>query len=251
MPPKNTHTANTHAANTHTANIHAAKTHTERNKIPDKTPTNKQSEVYTIAITGNKITRNWWGMAWQNKILSYSDYANRLPRARSYVRTGKVQELTVMPNCVTAKVKGSHEHSYNVTITIDPLSKEAKSQLISLFTEHISSMHELLTGAFPKSFADELLGGAHPLFPTDTELHLQCTCPDWACLCKHVGAVLYGIGVVFDSNPSMFFTLRDLELSSLMQSTIDEHLDFYLEKAALKSTRHIDESAITSIFGEL
>lgn len=232
-------------------NTHTTNTHNEFGKIPDKTLTNKQSEVYTIAITGNKITRNWWGMAWQNKILSYSDYANRLPRARSYVRTGKVQELTVMPNCVTAKVKGSHEHSYNVTITIDPLSKEAKSQLISLFTEHISSMHELLTGAFPKSFADELLGGAHPLFPTDTELHLQCTCPDWACLCKHVGAVLYGIGVVFDSNPSMFFTLRDLKLSNLMQSTIDEHLDFYLEKAALKSTRHIDENTITSIFGEL
>ena len=121
-------------------NTHTTNTHNEFGKIPDKTPTNKQSEVYTIAITGNKITRNWWGMAWQNKILSYSDYANRLPRARSYVRTGKVQELTVMPNCVTAKVKGSHEHSYNVTIAIDPLSKEAKSQLISLFTEHILSL---------------------------------------------------------------------------------------------------------------
>lgn len=210
-----------------------------------------QPETYTIAITGNKLTRNWWGMAWQNKILSYSDYANRLPRARSYVRTGKVQAITVMPNCVTATVQGSRADDYTVTITIDPLSKKAKDQLTALFKEHISSMHELLTGAFPKSFADELLGGTHPLFPTPNQLHLQCTCPDWALLCKHVGAVLYGIGVAFDSNPSLFFKLRNLKLDKLVQSSIDEHLDSYLEKAALKSARHIDESTITSIFGEL
>lgn len=210
-----------------------------------------QPETYTIAITGNKLTRNWWGMAWQNKILSYSDYANRLPRARSYVRTGKVQAITVMPNCVTAQVQGSRADDYTVTITIDPLSKKAKDQLTALFKEHISSMHELLTGAFPKSFADELLGGTHPLFPTPNQLHLQCTCPDWACVCKHIGAVLYGIGIAFDSNPSLFFKLRNLKLDKLVQSSIDEHLDSYLEKAALKSARHIDESAITSIFGEL
>lgn len=210
-----------------------------------------QPETYTIAITGNKLTRNWWGMAWQNKILSYSDYANRLPRARSYVRTGKVQAITVMPNCVTATVQGSRSDDYTVTITIDPLSKKAKDQLTALFKEHISSMHELLTGAFPKSFADELLGGTHPLFPTPNQLHLQCTCPDWACVCKHIGAVLYGIGIAFDSDPSLFFKLRNLKLDKLVQSSIDEHLDSYLEKAALKSTRHIDESAITSIFGEL
>lgn len=210
-----------------------------------------QPETYTIAITGNKLTRNWWGMAWQNKILSYSDYANRLPRARTYVRTGKVQAITVMPNCVMAQVQGSRADDYTVTITIDPLSKKAKDQLTSLFKEHISSMHELLTGAFPKSFADELLGGTHPLFPTPNQLHLQCTCPDWACVCKHIGAVLYGIGIAFDSDPSLFFKLRNLKLDKLVQSSIDEHLDSYLEKAALKSTRHIDESAITSIFGEL
>lgn len=226
-------------------------TYNKSEEKPGKTRGGAQPETYTIAITGNKLTRNWWGMAWQNKILSYSDYANRLPRARSYVRTGKVQAITVMPNCVTATVQGSRADDYTVTITIDPLSKKAKDQLTALFKEHISSMHELLTGAFPKSFADELLGGTHPLFPTPNQLHLQCTCPDWACVCKHIGAVLYGIGIAFDSDPSLFFKLRNLKLDKLVQSSIDEHLDSYLEKAALKSARHIDESAITSIFGEL
>lgn len=244
--------ANTNASGNAPSDAKQAAPRSTPRSAPRKTTRRgAQPETYTIAITGNKLTRNWWGMAWQNKILSYSDYANRLPRARSYVRTGKVQAITVMPNCVTATVQGSRADDYTVTITIDPLSKKAKDQLTALFKEHISSMHELLTGAFPKSFADELLGGTHPLFPTPNQLHLQCTCPDWALLCKHVGAVLYGIGVAFDSNPSLFFKLRNLKLDKLVQSSIDEHLDSYLEKAALKSTRHIDESAITSIFGEL
>lgn len=244
--------ANTNASgNVPSDTKQAAPRSTPRSAPRKTTRGGAQPETYTIAITGNKLTRNWWGMAWQNKILSYSDYANRLPRARTYVRTGKVQAITVMPNCVTAQVQGSRADDYTVTITIDPLSKKAKDQLTALFKEHISSMHELLTGAFPKSFADELLGGTHPLFPTPNQLHLQCTCPDWACVCKHIGAVLYGIGIAFDSDPSLFFKLRNLKLDKLVQSSIDEHLDSYLEKAALKSTRHIDESAITSIFGEL
>lgn len=244
--------ANTNASgNVPSDTKQAAPRSTPRSAPRKTTRGGAQPETYTIAITGNKLTRNWWGMAWQNKILSYSDYANRLPRARTYVRTGKVQAITVMPNYVTAQVQGSRADDYTVTITIDPLSKKAKDQLTALFKEHISSMHELLTGAFPKSFADELLGGTHPLFPTPNQLHLQCTCPDWACVCKHIGAVLYGIGIAFDSDPSLFFKLRNLKLDKLVQSSIDEHLDSYLEKAALKSTRHIDESAITSIFGEL
>lgn len=244
--------ANTNASgNVPSDTKQAAPRSTPRSAPRKTTRRGAQPETYTIAITGNKLTRNWWGMAWQNKILSYSDYANRLPRARTYVRTGKVQAITVMPNYVTAQVQGSRADDYTVTITIDPLSKKAKDQLTALFKEHISSMHELLTGAFPKSFADELLGGTHPLFPTPNQLHLQCTCPDWACVCKHIGAVLYGIGIAFDSDPSLFFKLRNLKLDKLVQSSIDEHLDSYLEKAALKSTRHIDESAITSIFGEL
>ena len=244
--------ANTNASgNVPSDTKQAAPRSTPRSAPRKTTRGGAQPETYTIAITGNKLTRNWWGMAWQNKILSYSDYANRLPRARTYVRTGKVQAITVMPNYVTAQVQGSRADDYTVTITIDPLSKKAKDQLTALFKEHISSMHELLTGAFPKSFADELLGGTHPLFPTPNQLHLQCTCPDWACVCKHIGAVLYGIGIAFDSDPSLFFKLRNLKLDKLVQSSIDEHLDSYLEKAALKSARHIDESAITSIFGEL
>lgn len=243
--------ANTNASGNAPSDAKQAATRSATRSATRKTCGGAQPETYTIAITGNKLTRNWWGMAWQNKILSYSDYANRLPRARTYVRTGKVQAITVMPNYVTAHVHGSRADDYTVTITIDPLSKKAKDQLTALFKEHISSMHELLTGAFPKSFADELLGGTHPLFPTPNQLHLQCTCPDWACVCKHIGAVLYGIGIAFDSDPSLFFKLRNLKLDKLVQSSIDEHLDSYLEKAALKSTRHIDESAITSIFGEL
>lgn len=210
-----------------------------------------ESKTFTISVSSRKITTSWWGMAWQDKITSYSDYANRLPRARSYLRNGKVRELAIEPNFVTAKVKGTRPRPYNVQVYIEPLSDYKKQVIRQLFNEQISSVEELLTGSFPKALADQFLKGDCPLFPTDDEISFYCSCPDMAYLCKHVGAVLYSIGVVFDEDPSLFFKLRNLEIGQLVQATIDERLDVYLEHASKASERQIVASDVNEIFGEL
>ena len=51
------------------------------------------------------------------------------------------------------------------------------------------------------------------LFPSPKDIKLSCSCPDWADMCKHVAAVLYGVGARLDASPELLFTLRGLDKS--------------------------------------
>lgn len=208
-------------------------------------------KAYDISVSGRKITHSWWGNAWQKSIESYSDYSNRLPRARSYLRGGKVYDLTIDEGLVTANVKGSRRKPYQVIVEISPLSKDDLATVKDLFKDQIDSIEDLLEGKFPKGLQDELLSGDYPLFPKPHEIDLSCTCPDWAYLCKHVGAVLYGIGVVFDDDASLFFELRQVDINELVQDSITQKLDefdAYYQNAKEESTRIIDSSDFDDIF---
>jgi uncharacterized Zn finger protein len=54
------------------------------------------------------------------------------------------------------------------------------------------------------------------LFPTPDEIELSCSCPDWASMCKHVAAVLYGIGARLDEQPELLFRLRAVDEKELI-----------------------------------
>jgi hypothetical protein len=54
------------------------------------------------------------------------------------------------------------------------------------------------------------------LFPAPGEISLDCSCPDWADMCKHVAAVLYGVGVRLDDQPALLFTLRGVDHADLI-----------------------------------
>lgn len=208
---------------------------------------------YDISVSGRKITQSWWGNAWQKSIESYSDYSNRLPRARTYLRGGRVHDLTIEKGLVTARVRGSRRNSYTVTVEIAPISEADEGVVQDLFLDQIDSVEALLAGEFPEGLKNEILSGDFPLFPTPDEIELSCSCPDWAYLCKHVGAVLYGIGVVFDDDPSLFFKLRQVDVDKLVQETIHQKLDEfdqYYELAQNKSDRLIDAGDLEDIFSE-
>jgi uncharacterized Zn finger protein len=53
------------------------------------------------------VARTFWGEAWCENLERYSDFANRLPRGRTYVRNGSVVDLRIAPGAVTALVSGS------------------------------------------------------------------------------------------------------------------------------------------------
>src|SRR5438093_2355839 len=170
--------------------------------------------IEPVVIEGRTIARSFWGEAWCDNLERYSDYANRLPRGRTYVRDGSVVELEVGPGSVTALVSGST--MYDVKVTVGPVSRARWSAICRDCAGAIDSLVELLQGRFSKGVMTRLCEEKAGLFPSPKEILFTCSCPDWASMCKHVAAVLYGIGARLDHQPELLFTLRKVDQQDLI-----------------------------------
>ena len=167
-----------------------------------------------IAIEGRKIAITFWGQAWCDNLERYSDYANRLPRGRTYVRNGSVADLQVAPGRVTALVSGSA--MYNVQVTVGPVPRARWSAICKDCSGAIDSLVELLQGRFSKGVMTRLCEEKTGMFPSPKDILFTCSCPDWASMCKHVAAVLYGVGARLDRQPELLFTLRKVDQQELI-----------------------------------
>lgn len=167
-----------------------------------------------VEIDGRTIATTFWGQAWCKNLESYSDYASRLPRGRSYVRNGSVIDLQISAGTITALVQGSSLY----TLTIRIRSLETKRW--RAFKEHcagrVTNLLDLLQGRLSRELLADLTARDTGLFPAPQEIDLGCSCPDWADMCKHVAAVLYGVGARLDRDPALFFTLRGVDLQELI-----------------------------------
>jgi uncharacterized Zn finger protein len=169
-----------------------------------------------VAIEGRKIARTFWGEAWCDNLERYSDFANRLPRGRSYVRNGSVVDLQVEPGSVVALVSGSR--MYEVKVTVDAVAPARWRAICKDCSGAIDSLIELLQGRFSKGVMTRLCEENTGLFPSPRDILFTCSCPDWASMCKHVAAVLYGIGARLDQQPELLFALRKVDQQHLIAS---------------------------------
>src|SRR5208337_1069674 len=172
-----------------------------------------------VRIEGRSIARSFWGKAWCENLESYSDYANRLPRGRTYVRDGSVVHLEIQPGKISALVCGSE--LYTVEITITALSDSHWNCLKSECSGQIGSLVELLQGRLSKSVMDLVTQRDRGLFPKPAEIKMKCSCPDWAGVCKHIAAVMYGIGARLDEKPELLFVLRKVDHLELIAGAVD------------------------------
>ncbi|MFZ5967527.1 MAG: SWIM zinc finger family protein [Bacillota bacterium] len=209
----------------------------------------KNPDISPVIITGRKIAKTWWGKAWNDNLESYSDYSNRIGRGRSYVRNGAVLDIKIVEGHITALVQGSRSKPYNVNVTIDPLPKTVWEEIVKDCMGKIESLQELLEGKFPKALSELFTAKGKGLFPAPKEITLACSCPDWANMCKHVAAVLYGVGAKLDERPALFFVLRNINMEDIISETIKQKSQTLLEKSKTKSRRMIDETDISSVFG--
>jgi len=166
----------------------------------------KGKDIQPIVIEGKSITDTFWGKAWCKNLEAYSDYDNRLPRGRSYVRNGSVIDLNVKKGEINALVQGSS--IYKVKISIHPITKDKWKAIVKECVGKIDSLIELLQGKFSKAVMEIITDPKKGLFPHPKDIKLNCSCPDWADMCKHVAAVLYGIGARLDKQPEELFNLR-------------------------------------------
>jgi uncharacterized Zn finger protein len=175
----------------------------------------KQGRVLVpVVIEGRAIASTFWGRAWCENLEAYSDFATRLPRGRSYARNGSVLDLQIARGAVKALVSGSD--LYTVTIDVTPVAKARWRAIQKDCGMAIASLVDLLRGHLSKPVMARLCRQAEGLFPTPDEIELACSCPDSAYMCKHVAAVLYGVGARLDPQPELLFTLRDCDPQDLI-----------------------------------
>lgn len=162
-----------------------------------------------VKIAGRQIAATFWGRAWCDNLESYSDLSNRLPRGRTYARNGSVIDLQIEPGGVTAMVSGSD--LYNIRIELAPLAKSAWKEVKSQCAGRIGSLVDLLQGKLSQDVMSIVTARDGGLFPKPKEIKMSCSCPDYAHLCKHLAAVLYGIGARLDQQPELLFLLRKVD----------------------------------------
>ncbi len=201
-------------------------------------------KVQPIHIEGRKIAHSFWGKAWCEHLESLGDYSNRLPRGRTYVRNGSVFHLEIDRGVVRARVSGSR--NYDVEIEIKPLTRTSWAALKKQCRGEIGSLLELLQGRFSDHVMKLMCDSKKGLFPRVREISLDCSCPDWATMCKHVAAVLYGVGARLDEQPDLLFVLRGVDHEELISI---EAKDAVAGMGTKKSARRKIAGDLSSIFG--
>jgi uncharacterized Zn finger protein len=179
----------------------------------------KGRKLSPVRIDGRKIACSFWGKAWCDNLESYSDYANRLPRGRTYVRNGSVLDLRIEAGAVTALVSGSD--LYRVKINIKPVGKALWKTLKTECSGQVGSLMDLLQGRLSAAVMELITRRETGLFPKPAEISLDCSCPDWAGMCKHVAATLYAVGARLDESPEMLFALRGADHLELITAATE------------------------------
>lgn len=202
----------------------------------------KGESVAPITIDGRKIAKTFWGRSWCDNLERYSDFAYRLPRGRSYVRNGAVLDLQVARGKVTATVMGSEV--YKIKIAIAPLKARRWQALCKDCTGSVDSLVELLQGRLEENVMRRVSCEGDGLFPSPSEIKFSCTCLDWADMCKHVAAALYGVGARLDEEPRLLFVLRGVHERDLVAGVSDS-----LSLADTKPAAALLDGDVAALFG--
>lgn len=206
----------------------------------------KGVDVQPVEIDGRTIARSFWGKGWCTHLESFGDYSNRLPRGRTYVRNGSVCHLDIRKGNVDAVVSGSE--LYNVTVRIKPLQQEKWKSVTRRCTGKIGSLVELLQGRLSGEIMGVVADRKEGLFPLPGEISYKCDCPDWAGMCKHIAAVMYGIGARLDDRPELLFELRGVDHQELI--TADAVADAIAGRGSMRTRRRtIAGHALEGVFG--
>jgi uncharacterized Zn finger protein len=203
----------------------------------------RKAEPVEITHRKRQLSTTFWGQAWADNLARYADLSNRLPRGRTYLRNGSVLDLAIAEGRVEAYVAGSE--LYRVTIGITPLAKARWRRVVTRCTGRIGSLVGLLRGELSDDVLAVLTHAKDGLFPERREMALDCSCPDAAQVCKHVAAVLYGVGIRLDARPELFFVLRRVNQAELLSSATAGAV----ARARPAAGKRIADDRLSAVFG--
>jgi uncharacterized Zn finger protein len=196
-----------------------------------------------IRVASRKLTATFWGDAWCKNLESYSDFSNRLPRGRTYLRNGSVIHLQIEAGRVRSFVSGSD--LYELDIEIETLAKKRWTAVKGRCAGQIGSLVELLRGSVSTRVMEIVTSKGEGLFPSPREISMSCSCPDWATMCKHVAATLYGVGARLDREPELLFTLRGVDPAEMVEAAVDRKPT----DGTVRKGRVLASSDLSSVFG--
>jgi uncharacterized Zn finger protein len=203
----------------------------------------KGQAVSAVRISGRRIASTFWGKAWCDNLESYQDFENRLPRGRAYVRNS-VLDLQIAPLEISAMVAGSS--TYRVSVNIVALPQARWRSICADCADGIDSLVELLQGRLSKAVMARLCRQENGLFPTPSEMKFSCSCLDYAFMCKHVAAALYGVGARLDERPELLFQLRAVDQNELI-ANLDSAMP--LSKTVPAAGNILEEEDLSALFG--
>ena len=218
-----------------------------RRRTADRTVAKMQKEGQTlspVAASRGAIAKSFWGKAWCRNLERYSDYSNRLPRGRAYLRNGSVIDLKIGPGEVTAQVMGSD--LYRITVSIPQVAAAHWQAIARDCARSIDTLVELLQGQLSTSVMERITRPGTGLFPSPKEIAFNCSCPDSAAMCKHVAATLYGIGARLDSEPELLFGLRKVDAKELIARAGEGGTPV---RKRPNAGRILDSSKLADVFG--
>jgi uncharacterized Zn finger protein len=219
----------------------------ERRRQAERKPAKLKKQGQAVApvrIEGRTIASSFWGKSWCTNLERYSDYETRLPRGRSYVRNGSVLDLQISKGKVEAMVAGSS--LYKIKITIAPVTPARWKAICRDCAGAVDSLVELLQGRLSKAVMERVCREGDGLFPMPGEIKLSCSCPDWADMCKHVAAALYGAGARLDEKPQLLFVLRGVDESELLAAAGQ---DLARTTAVPGAAKILDDNDVAALFG--
>ena len=190
------------------------------------------------------IAKSFWGKAWCENLERYSDYANRLPRGRTYLRNGSVIDLKIGAGEASAQVMGSS--LYRTKVQISAVAGTHWQSIARDCARSIDTLVELLQGQLSKAVMERITRPGTGLFPSPREIRFSCSCPDSAAMCKHIAATLYGIGARLDVEPALLFGLRKVDAKELIARAGEGDA---LAHKAPRTARILDSSKLADVFG--
>jgi len=161
------------------------------------------------------------------------------------VRHGAVLDLRIEKGCVTSVVQGSS--AYDVSVTIRPVASARWAALVNECRGDVSSIADLLSGALPPRVLKAMCEHETGLFPEPREIEFTCSCPDFARMCKHVAATLYGVGARLDEKPELLFVLRGADHHALVGEAAVATVN--AATAVPAGVKLLDDAAVADIFG--
>jgi uncharacterized Zn finger protein len=194
-------------------------------------------KIQTVNVP-RKITQTPQGHAWLEMVEDLTSDSGRQSRAKTLARGGAILHLAVTEGKITAIVQGSD--TYDIEIEVSALSLK-QWQTVAVACGKKATATKLLSTTFNPAMIEVIFDQRKGLLPSEQDLDIYCSCPDYSTYCKHALTCFYAVSSLLDENPSLLFTLRSVPLAKFMAHA----------QAHTSTTKRpaMDKEAISEIFG--